>query len=248
MRCAAGFLLLLWLAPAWAGIDEARSNLTRDYPAAARRLAGQPDFRWVDHRLLATQGFRRESGVPRAARRRCPCEGDVIISRVGLSLEDDFDHDGFFQFVRLDFSLRSRLPRADVFARVFVSFEGGPWNLFATTRKLALTNDAPLAYAIESRLRTGYPSGYYDVLIEVFDDFSGQWLLSYGPYEDRALRAAPLESANRDEFSGSVSGLGYAVYGTGGLSAWGLLGLALLIRLRSGRGRWRIAAGLGRTS
>ncbi len=236
MRSAFAVLFLAFFFGGFPGVaraDESRSNLTREFRLLPSGVFRQSGFRRDEFDPLALQGFRRESGAVSGLRsRRCPCEGDVSLDGVALTLNDDFDHDGFFQFVRLDFSLRTRLPRADVFVQVFLSFEGGPWNRFAATRRLTLSAAAPLSYAIESRLRSGYPSGYYDVLIEVFDADSGRWLLSHGPYEDWRLQAAPLESANRDDF-GAASFVGYAIYGTGGMSPWWLLVVLALSGFRA---------------
>ena len=51
---------------------------------------------------------------------------------------------------------------------------------------------------IETELADGYPAGYYDLRIEVYDTETGAWLASYGPYDDASLSALPLEDSYED--------------------------------------------------
>jgi hypothetical protein len=44
----------------------------------------------------------------------------------------------------------------------------------------------------------GYPSGYYDVLIELYDDDEEIWVAEYGPNDDQDLAVLPLEDSYRD--------------------------------------------------
>ena len=52
---------------------------------------------------------------------------------------------------------------------------------------------------IETELAEGFPPGYYDVKIEIYDADTGQWLVSYGPYEDSSLSGLPLEDSYYDD-------------------------------------------------
>ena len=85
---------------------------------------------------------------------------------------------------------------------------------------------------IETELLSGYPTGYYDLLIELFDAWDGSYLASFGPADSSELSFLPLESANRDHpFPG---GGGVSVSrGGGGAFTWLMLAMLLLLRLRS---------------
>ena len=122
---------------------------------------------------------------------------------------------------------------ADVYAVVYLSFEGGPWNQYAVTNDFTIFGTSAVDdYVIETELLSGYPTGYYDLLIELFDAWDGSYLASFGPADSSELSFLPLESANRDDpFPG---GGGVSVSrGGGGAFTWLMLAMLPLLRLRS---------------
>jgi hypothetical protein len=82
---------------------------------------------------------------------------------------------------------------------------------------------------VVTRLLEGYPTGYYDVLIELYDADWDLHVVSYGPNEDGALRALPLE----DEQSDYVGDAQPVSDSHGGGGSLGLLSLFLLTLWRS---------------
>ena len=77
-----------------------------------------------------------------------------------------------------------------------------------------------------TRLLDGYPSGYYDVLIELYDADYDLLVVNYGPYEDRDLAVLPLEDSDRDSAWDSGTGGG----GAAGAGIWLLALLGLITR------------------
>ncbi len=137
----------------------------------------------------------------------------------------DDDGDGFFHRLRVSFDPDvSDGSEAWVYARLYLSLEGGPWNHFHTTEVFSITGDASDdAYEVVTRLLDGYPTGYYDVLIELYDADYDLLVVNYGPYEDRDLSVLPLEDSYRDS---------YEEIGGGGAMGAGLLLLMLTGVLR----------------
>lgn len=132
----------------------------------------------------------------------------------------DDDDDGFYHRLKVSFDADVSGGEAWVFARLYLSLEGGPWNHYYTTEVFPINGDASDdAYEVVTRLLDGYPTGYYDVLIELYDADYNLLVVNYGPYEDRDLAVLPLEDSYRDSY-----------YDTGGGGALGaeLLVLALL--------------------
>ena len=127
---------------------------------------------------------------------------------------------------------------AYVFAQLYLSFEGGPWNHYFTTDVFHILEDVGYDdYEVVTRLLEGYPSGYYDVLIELYDADGDTHVASYGPYEDLALSALPLEDQSRDALYPYSESHG----GGGSLGLFSLLLLASGVRL--GRCKKTDAAG-----
>ncbi len=147
----------------------------------------------------------------------------IFDAQAVLSWDDDGD--GFYHRLRVSFDPDVSGDEAWVYARLYLSLEGEPWNHIHTTEVFPITGDASDdAYEVVTRLIDGYPTGYYDVLIELYDADYDLLVLNYGPYEDRDLAVLPLEDSYRDS---------YEDYGGGG----GAMGLAMLLLL--------LTAGLG---
>jgi hypothetical protein len=114
-------------------------------------------------------------------------------------LFNDHDNDGYFHGIDLLFDADTYFVSADVYAVVYLSFEGGPWNEYAVTDPFTISGtSADDEYVIVTELLSGYPSGSYDLLIELFDAVDGSFLAWYGPEDTPALAFLALEDADRD--------------------------------------------------
>ncbi len=143
----------------------------------------------------------------------------------------DDDDDGFYHRLRVSFDPDVDGGEAWVYARLYLSLEGGPWNHIYSTDVFPINGDASDdAYEVVTRLLDGYPTGYYDVLIELYDADYDLLVVNYGPYEDRDLAVLPLEDSYRDSYEEVSSG-------GGGAMGPGLLLLVLMgvIRVVTGR-------------
>ncbi len=137
----------------------------------------------------------------------------------------DDDDDGFYHRLRVSFDADVDAGEAWVYARLYLSLEGGPWNHYFTTEVFPITGDvSDDAYEVVTRLLDGYPTGYYDVLIELYDADYDLLVVNFGPYEDRDLAVLPLEDSYRDSY--------YESDGGGGALGPGLLVLALFGLIR----------------
>jgi hypothetical protein len=120
-------------------------------------------------------------------------EADVIL------FADD-DRDGYFYGIDLLFDADTIYGAADVYAAVYLSLEGGPWNEYAVTDDFTIFGaSGDDEYVLVTELMSGYPTGSYDLLIELFDAWDGSYLASFGPEDTSELAYLPLEDFNRDE-------------------------------------------------
>ena len=118
---------------------------------------------------------------------------------------------------------------ADVYAVIYLSYEFGPWNEYAETEDITLfgtsgTDD----YTIETELIAGYPTGDYDILIELYDADTNFLVASIGPEDTSELSYLPLEDSGRDS---AGSGGTQVVVNSGG-GSMGLLFLLGLLAVR----------------
>ncbi len=145
-------------------------------------------------------------------------------------LFNDDDFDGYYWGIDLLFDADTIYDVADVYAVVYLSFEDGPWNEVAITETFPLfgaTSDDE--YVLVTELVSGYPTGSYDVLIELFDAIDGAFLVDFGPEDSSELSFLPLEDANRDDpnFDRPV----VLVHGGGGATGWWMISMMLLLLL-----------------
>jgi len=116
-----------------------------------------------------------------------------------IVLFNDHDSDGYYHGIDLLFDADTYYAFAEVYAVVYLSLDGGPWNEYAATDNftiLGATSDDE--YVLVTELLSGYPSGSYDVLIELFDAFDDSFLAYFGPDDTSELAFLPLEDADRD--------------------------------------------------
>ena len=147
---------------------------------------------------------------------------------VDVTLFSDFDRDGYYFGIDLVFDADTNYAFADVYAVIYLSYEYGPWNEYAETADFTLfgtsgTDD----YNVETELVSGYPTGSYDILIELYDADTSDYLTSIGPEEAVELSLLPLEDSTRDSIGGDTQ----VVVNSGGGSFGWLLLVLLAVRM-----------------
>ncbi len=147
----------------------------------------------------------------------------------------DDDGDGFFYGLDVFFDVDTDFVTANVYAALYLSLNGGPWELYYTTDDFRV--DGAVAddeYVVETELFEGYPTDFYDVLVEIYDADFGDFVAEYGPADNSALSVLPLEDQLKD--TPIATGGGFVVVDNGGGGAMGLalagLGLLMLGRRR----------------
>lgn len=124
---------------------------------------------------------------------------DFWFYEVDVVLLDDDDRDGFHTGIDLLFDVDTNFTSADIYAVMYLSFEGGPWNEYAATEDFTIFGTSgDDEYVVVTELDSGYPTGNYDLLIEIFDAWDGAYLASFGPEDTSELAYLPLEDYNRD--------------------------------------------------
>lgn len=148
----------------------------------------------------------------------------------------DADRDGYYAGIDLIFDADTYYEVADVYAVLYLSYEYGPWNEYAETETFTIFGaSAGDEYAVETDLVQGYPTGNYDILIELYDAYDNSFVASLGPEDTSELSILPLEDAGRDAPSGTTQIVVNS--GGGGAPGWLLiLGLAGASLLRRSRG------------
>ncbi len=185
-----------------------RVSESRFYSADARE-ADAPDRISTDEYSAADEGrrsARREAGATPSGKDRslATFDGaganiDFWIYSADVELFADEDRDGYYSGIDLLFDADTIYGRAEIYAVVYLSLEGGPWMEYAATEDFVIRGTSGSdEFSVVTELLAGYPAGDYDLLIEVYDAFDDSFVADLGPEQSSALSFLPLEDAERD--------------------------------------------------
>lgn len=199
----AGLAGLLMLAAAMAA-DATEVRVTRSAFFSDGRDQQVPDRIAEDERpvdaIVAPAGKARRSQQSKSAASRSESiNTEFWFYDVDLVLFGDHDNDGYYHGIDLLFDADTVYERADVYAVLYLSENGGPWFEYAATDVFPIfgaTSDDD--FVVVSELVAGYPSGSYDVLIELWDTWDDSFVAEIGPADTSALAFVPLEDTERD--------------------------------------------------
>jgi len=142
-----------------------------------------------------------------------------------VELYSDWDGDGYYAGIDLTFDADTVYTVADVYAVIYLSYDFGPWNEYSSTDDFTIFGASGSdEYSVETELVSGYVTGDYDILIELFDAYDGSFVASFGPEDSPELSYLPLEDTGRDTPPGTT-----VVIHEGGGGSSGLLWLLTLL-------------------
>lgn len=217
---------------------EVRVSKSLHYPEGGRARTQSPIETVDQYAPLKVDGVRGKSPgsaasgkVGSSATTNQAGSADFWFYSADVILFGDDDNDGYFYGIDLLFDVDTIWTAVDVYAVTYLSYEGGPWNEYAATEDFTLfDSSADDDYNIVTELESGYLTGSYDLLIEIFDAETGEFLVGFGPEDTSDLGFLPLEDFNRDAPISVVRIATSHGHGGGSASIWMLLGL-LLARL-----------------
>ncbi|MGL5390186.1 MAG: choice-of-anchor H family protein, partial [Shewanella sp.] len=151
-------------------------------------------------------------------------------------LFEDADRDGFYRTFSVTFDVDVSgtylNERADVFAELYLSRDGGPWVRYYTTEVFSIYGNANQdEYEVLTTLYNSYATDHYDVLIDVYEVGYSDVVASISADEVDSLYALPLESRDRDQHDDVI------IIEGGALPSLTLLGLGLCSLVRRRRNR-----------
>lgn len=122
---------------------------------------------------------------------------DFEISSAYATLIYDQDLDGYYSEFSVDFDADTNFTYADVFAELYLSLNGGPWELYHVTQVFEIQgwsyNDD---YQVTTLLTEGYPPGSYDILIDLIDTYDNSLVATVSADTNYQLAELPLEDTS----------------------------------------------------
>ena len=222
--------------------EDIRQSMTSQGADIVRGSVGDGATSYDEFEPLITKGTRNSRGtrttlqkpgvvMPQSGTESQSGDPNFWFYDADVELFSDFDRDGYYFGIDLWFDADTNYAVADVYAVIFLSYEYGPWNEYAETDDFTLfcsigTDD----YIVETELISGYPTGDYDILIELYDAYDNTYLASIGPEDTSELSLLPLEDSTRDAVSGGQTQV-VVNSGGGGSIGWFLLAGLLAVRM-----------------
>lgn len=218
---------------------EQRSSAISEGKGIERGQLTDGAIEFLEHEVLVTEGARVKPTQPATQARQKGSEKtaqsasqsgspnvDFWFYDATVDLFSDLDLDGYYFGIDLTFDADTVYSSADVYAVIYLSYELGPWNEYAVTEVFEINGASGVdEYTVQSELISGYPTGEYDILVELFDTYDDSFVASIGPEDTSELAYLPLEDAGRD--APSVDTQVVINHGSGGGSL-GWLGLLVL--------------------
>ena len=228
--------ILLLTASLWAGqslaaetVQSSRSagKLKADSSVDLKQKAGQAETvvseRSGDESYTASGQAERLAGI---ANRH---DQLFEIYSADVTLTSDLDGDGYHHALNVYFDVDVSYDGANVYAKLYLSREGGPWYQYFTTELFHIHgDDIADAYEVETELLDGYEPGYYAVLVEIYSLDHAPMVASEVLDYHYLGRELPLEDYARDEPYVYYDSYSVSV---GGSDAGSLLLMLLLLQL-----------------
>lgn len=127
---------------------------------------------------------------------------DFDIASAYVNLLYDQDLDGYYSEFSVNFDADTTYEYADVYAELYLSLNGGPWELYHITDVFEIRGASYYDdYTVTTLLTEGYPPGSYDVLVDLIDYYDGSWVATIGPDESYDLYGLPLEDITYEDSS-----------------------------------------------
>ena len=192
------------LALAQSSDGEKRVSVTTE-STRVERDAGLPGIVSEDEFTALKTGEPRQSGKRVSVQSKSGASAlsttnvDFWFYTADVVLFGDHDGDGYFRGIDLLFDADTYFSSVDVYAVVYLSYEGGSWNEYAATENFTIFGaSSDDDYVVVTELVEGYPSGSYDILIELFDAYDDSFLAYLGPDDTSELAFLPLEDSYGD--------------------------------------------------
>ncbi|WP_049752964.1 choice-of-anchor H family protein [Psychromonas ingrahamii] len=128
---------------------------------------------------------------------------EFTIYNASTRLHDDLDSDGYYQTFSLVFDADiysyDGYDSSMVYARLYLSENGGPWVNYYTTDDFIIHSDSDQdEYEIITSFASGYNTNSYDLLIDLYQVGYDGIVATYSSNDNQALYDFPLESGDYD--------------------------------------------------
>ena len=112
------------------------------------------------------------------------------------TLSNDLDYDGYYSTLTVEFDADTVYNRAYVYAIVYLGVNEVFESIHVTSVFAIDSDSSNDSFIVESELISGFPSNDYEIMIELYDADTDEFVAFSDGLEDADLSIAPLESVN----------------------------------------------------
>lgn len=155
-------------------------------------------------KIISTNLYKSMANIPNiSATSRSFSDGSFVIYEGYSQLIEDIDADGYYQTFSVTFDAdlitASAHDEAVVYAELYLSENGGPWEHYYTTDNFIIHGESSDdEFEVYSTLAQGFNANNYNVLIDLYEDGYPNIVASYSSDDSNSLYALPLESSDYD--------------------------------------------------
>jgi hypothetical protein len=209
MACGLVALSSLVALPA-AEAAEGRVSELQALPLDAARVANYAQERGAPKASSAAKSAKQhgtraatKTAAPKSVRPSATLSSrsaDFWFFDAGSTLLGDRDNDGFHHEFRIRFDADVVVGDALVYARLYLRRAGdSDWLLYSETDDFRISGqDGDDDYFVTTTLDDGWPTGDYDVLIDLYESGFSGIVATIGPFDSGALALLPLEETGLD--------------------------------------------------
>ncbi|MBC3766510.1 choice-of-anchor H family protein [Neptunicella marina] len=147
----------------------------------------------------ASSATRQHAAAKVLSSRTVVDDPDFWIYDAWITLDVDTDGDGYYSGFSVEFDADTIYSHADVYARLYLSRGDEDFYEYHTTADFPIDGeDSTDSFVVETDLVDGFPTGDYELLIELYDATTNQLVASLDGYDDDDLYLIPLESDNHE--------------------------------------------------
>lgn len=123
---------------------------------------------------------------------------DITLQSLSFNSYGDDDFDGFYHGFNINTRITNQSFDRNLKAVIYTRDSVSGWSIEHTTNIVWVNYNESVEFDVDGLWTSGFVADYYDFLIEIVDDDTGEVIIDFGP-EYAALSQQPLESENFDQ-------------------------------------------------
>lgn len=172
-----------------------RGAFASDRSADRKRIQIDPEIE-----TLEKSSQQESKKIRPAERKQKSASHDFSFADAYVDLLYDEDYDGYYSEFRVTFDADTIFDYADVYAELYLSLNGGDWELYHVTEVFEIRGFSSYDdYSVATYLTGGYPPGNYDILIDLIDTYDNSYVATISADDLYSLSDQPLEDATYED-------------------------------------------------